>query len=313
MPKVSICIPTYNQVEYLKTCIQSILSQDYKDYEIIISDDSSNNLVEEYLKSLNLGHVLNYYKNPIALGTPQNWNYAISLAKGEYIKMLHHDDFFTETNSLAQYVEVLENNKQADFCFSSTLVWYVNTNIKLVHRCSDAQQNRLNSEPDYLFFNNLIGAPSATLYRKSVGIEYDKRFKWLVDVDFYISVLYKNNKICNIDKPLICTAHGAVGQVTQQVETDKTIQVTEHLLLLSKTLHQIKDTTNYKKYFDELFLRYNINSLDQLKMEYTVPENLISFLEEVFKKLNNFKTIKKIKYRLLNSKYNRHYFKIKKY
>ena len=49
MPKVSICIPTYNQLKYLEKCISSILMQEYTDYEIIVSDDSTNNDVEVFI------------------------------------------------------------------------------------------------------------------------------------------------------------------------------------------------------------------------------------------------------------------------
>jgi len=50
-----------------------------------------------------------------------------------------------------------------------------------------------------------------------------------------------------------------------------------------------------------------------LKQICNVPENLNEFLDQVFQNLHKFKTLKRIKYRLLNSKYNKRYFKIEKY
>lgn len=311
--KVSICIPTYNQVEYLKKCIQSVLVQDYLDYEIVISDDSTNDTVKAYIDSLNLNQKISYYRNSPSLGTPENWNHAISKAKGKYIKVLHHDDFFTESNSLAQFVLMLENNPKADFGFSATLVWNINTNKKTIHSCSQNQLSKLKNQYHYLFFKNLIGAPSATIYKKEMAVKFDNRFKWLVDIDFYISALLKNNIVQYVDKPLICTAHGMESQVTQQVEYDKTIQVREHVLLFSKIISQVKSYKNYLMFFDELFLRYDVNSLSDLKQICDVPENLNGFLDQVFQNLHKFKTLKRIKYRLLNSKYNKRYFKIEKY
>lgn len=311
--KVSICIPTYNQVEYLKKCIQSILVQDYLDYEIVISDDSTNDTVKSYIDSLNLNQKISYYRNSPSLGTPENWNHAISKAQGKYIKVLHHDDFFTESYSLAQFVLMLENNPKADFGFSATLVWNINTNNKTIHSCSQNQLSKLKNEYHYLFFKNLIGAPSATIYKKEMAVKFDNRFKWLVDIDFYISALLNNNIVQYVDKPLICTAHGMESQVTQQVEYDKTIQVREHVLLFSKIISQVKSHKNYLMFFDELFLRYDVNSLSDLKQICDVPENLNGFLDQVFQNLHKFKTLKRIKYRLLNSKYNKRYFKIEKY
>lgn len=311
--KVSICIPTYNQVEYLKKCIQSILVQDYLDYEIIISDDSTNDTVKSYIDSLGLNEKISYYRNSPSLGTPENWNHSISKAQGKYIKVLHHDDFFTETNSLGQFVSLLDNNPKADFGFSSTLVWNIKNNKKSVHTCSPNQLSKLKNEYHYLFFKNLIGAPSATIYRKEMAVKFDKTFKWLVDIDFYISVLIKNNIVQYIDKPLICTLHGMETQVTQQIEYDKTVQIKEHVLLFSKIVNQVKSQKNYFLFFDELFLRYDVNSMEDLKQICDVPENLKEFLNLVFQNLHKFKTLKRIKYRLLNSKYNRRYFKIEKY
>ena len=49
-PLVSICIPTYKQIPYLKKCIESVLKQDFEDYELIITDDSPDDSVEVFLK-----------------------------------------------------------------------------------------------------------------------------------------------------------------------------------------------------------------------------------------------------------------------
>lgn len=310
---VSICIPTYNQVEYLKKCIQSILVQDYLDYEIVISDDSTNDTVKSYIDSLGLNEKISYYRNSPSLGTPENWNHAISKAQGKYIKVLHHDDFFTETNSLAQFVSLLENNPNADLGFSATLVCNIKTNKNSIHTCSPNQLAKLKNEYHYLFFKNLIGAPSATIYRKEMAVKFDNRFKWLVDIDFYISALTKNNSVQYIDKPLICTVHGMETQVTQQIEYDRQIQISEHVLLFSKIVNYVKSQKNYFAFFDELFLRYDVNSMEDLKQICEVPDNLKEFLNHVFQNLHKFKTLKQIKYRLLNSKYNRRYFKIEKY
>ena len=53
--------------------------------------------------------------------------------------------------------------------------------------------------------------------------------------------------------------------------------------------------------------------MKDLKQICKVPENIEDFLNQVFQNLHKFKTLKRIKYRLLNSKYNRRYFKIEKY
>lgn len=312
MVKVSICIPTYNQVEHLKKCIESVLMQDYKDFELIISDDSTTDDVRNYINSLN-NSAVKYFRNAPALGPPANWNFAMEKALGEYIKILHHDDFFTQADSLSLYVQCLDKNPSADFAFSATKVWHIKTDFKRIHSCPPKKLDQLKSNPECLFFSNLIGAPSATIFRKKTGIKFDEQFKWLVDIDFYISALKKNRNVVYTDKTLICTIHGADGQVTQQVEYDKAIQIREHILLLEKVFSNQKLRNLFAVFFDELFLQYNISSVKDVENYVKIPSALDVFFNEVFSKLNTNRTFKKVKYRLLNSKYNKRYFKIEKY
>src|SRR5688500_15313078 len=132
MPKVSICIPTYNQTRYLKNTLQSILIQTYKDYEVIITDDTSSSIISDFLKVYNFKAKLRYYHNKPALGSPQNWNYCISKAQGEYIKILHHDDWFSKNDSLLHFVEALENTG-ASLAFSNAHVVLEKSNKEKWH------------------------------------------------------------------------------------------------------------------------------------------------------------------------------------
>jgi glycosyltransferase involved in cell wall biosynthesis len=49
-PKVSICIPTYNRKDYLKETLDSVFTQTYRDYEVVIVDDGSTDGTEEMIK-----------------------------------------------------------------------------------------------------------------------------------------------------------------------------------------------------------------------------------------------------------------------
>ena len=52
--EISICIGTYNRIDYLKRLLDSIAIQKYKNFEVIITDDSSNDSIEQYLKTIHL-------------------------------------------------------------------------------------------------------------------------------------------------------------------------------------------------------------------------------------------------------------------
>jgi len=311
-PLVSICIPTYKQTEYLKKCLDSILQQDFKDFELIISDDTPDDTIEQFLKTILKDHSYSYTRNISALGTPENWNSAIKKAEGKYIKIMHHDDFFTQTDSLRLMVEEIEN-QQAFFLFCQTDVWYSKTNTHRIHSISNEQLSLLRTKPEFLFFKNMIGAPSATLCINNKAFSYDKNFKWLVDIDFYMQYLFSLQKVIHINKPLISTAHDTVGQVTASVIDDNNLQIREHVLLFNKIKKHTHNKSGFASFFDYLFYKYNVQSYSEL--ESIVPaanENKIFYMTVIdgLPKNRRWKSFKK---RLFESRYNNYIFKFEQF
>ena len=121
MPKISVCIPCYKNVHFMKRCVASVLAQTYKDYELIITDDSPNNDIENYITTLDKTLPIRYHKNQQSLGSPKNWNYCISLAKGEYIKLLHYDDELAQPDVLEKMVTILEKDNNVNFVIAGSV------------------------------------------------------------------------------------------------------------------------------------------------------------------------------------------------
>lgn len=267
-PKVSICIPTYNQVECLRRTLDSIVIQTYKDYEIIVTDDSKSDSVKNLVQQYRFGNNLKYFKNERRKGTPENWNEAIRHASGKYIKILHHDDWFMDKHSLKEFVALLDDNTHVDFACSATKIHYAAEKSKnRVHEISPDDLTALGKEPTCMFSGNLIGSPSATIYRKAVNVFFDPQMKWLVDIDFYIRVLIRNSNIANSDKLLIGTIADAEHKVTQQCVHNKDVQINEHYYLFNK----IKSITSktmlkkHQKYLWQLNVQWNIKSIQDIR------------------------------------------------
>ncbi len=259
-PKVSICIPAYEQVHFFKRALESVLSQTYENYEIIITDDSADSQIEEAIKQYLPNSKILYFKNKVHLGSPENWNHAISKASGTYIKILHHDDWFPDENCLLEFVRLLDEDASCCLAFSATKVCDTMGNVKRIHQASDIQIQKVKKNPDYLFGKNLIGAPSAAIFRRDVFIPFDKNLKWVVDVDFYISVLRRNRNIGYISRPLICTTDGAVSQITYDPKLSS-VELFEWNYLYNK----IRPKATYKNYrfFYKLLRKFKIYSMDQ--------------------------------------------------
>jgi len=303
MPKVSICIPTYNQIEYLQPCLQSVLEQDFTDYELIISDDTQSDLVKSFVADFLKNTKHTYYQNKPSLGTPQNWNFAISKATGEYIKILHHDDFFTQKNSLRLMVEEIEKEK-TDFLCCATRVWFPATGISRMHRISSTQLPRLQKDIHFLFFKNCFGSPSATLYRKTTLV-YNTQLKWLVDLDFLMKYIEKSKNFSFLDQALICTAHETENQVTGTVINNKTIQIKEHVLVFNRLKKQAASLENFHSFFEYLFRDYQVNSFDELISLVPEAKEEKEFYTSVLSSMNKNIGWKNFKRRLYGSKYNK--------
>lgn len=103
-PTVSICIPTYNRKEYLRETIDSILTQTYKDYEIVIVDDGSTDGTEDMIKQLGIPVVYHWQENS---GDASARNKLIELAKGKYISFLDSDDLLLpySVNNMVKAIE----------------------------------------------------------------------------------------------------------------------------------------------------------------------------------------------------------------
>jgi glycosyltransferase involved in cell wall biosynthesis len=120
IPVVSIGLPVYNGENYLKEAIDSILSQTYPDFELIISDNASTDSTEEICKAAaNKDSRIRYYRNEKNLGAGWNFNHVFHLARGKYFQWACHDDVWNST-LLERYVDVLDRMSEIVLCYART-------------------------------------------------------------------------------------------------------------------------------------------------------------------------------------------------
>lgn len=216
-PKVSICIPAYNNETEVRRLLSSIAVQTMQDAEIILTDDSTNGeieaLVEEIRSAKSAGveaddthwnapcmSRLRYVHNEKPLGHIFNWNKALSLAEGEYIKIMFSDDWFTQEDSLERLTALLDEDPQASLAFCGTR--QVSQKRTWERAAGKEYVERLRRDYRYLFLGNEIGAPSATLYR-ACGAAFDERSNWASDMFLYFEILQKNPRFAFTPEPLI--------------------------------------------------------------------------------------------------------------
>ncbi|MCP9750919.1 glycosyltransferase family 2 protein [Ferruginibacter sp. HRS2-29] len=282
-PFISICIPAYKNKEYLEILLKSIVAQDFKDYEVVVTDDSPDDSVEEACNSYRNILPLVYQRNQPAKGSPANWNAAIALAKGQWIKLMHDDDWFAGNKSLQHFAEAAQADSTAGFIFSG-YARYENGVLKSDHPVQAYSRKKLADSPLSLFASNFIGHPSVTMVKNNRVDWYDERTKWVVDFEFYIRCLH-TEKFHIITEPLINIGIND-EQITKAVFRDPDVEIPENLYLLEKMgtgiLENIKVYDHYWRMFRNLGIR-NFAAIENHSRGYTLPLELKKMLRFQFK------------------------------
>jgi len=224
VPFFSICIPAYEQTHFLKQTLDSIEDQIFTDYEIILSDDSISDEVHKLVSSYDFKGKLKYFRQNPSLGSPENWNFTLKQAIGQWIKILHHDDSLFDENTLADLFQIALKTKKH---------WIVGAPIHppppASRYCTILYPRGLyllKLFPGILGFGNCIGVPSVIVVRSTHSIPYNKNLIWLVDIDYYLQLIKNIGFFEYIPKPFIWRNSGS-HNLTHQFHHQPNIELKE--------------------------------------------------------------------------------------
>jgi len=198
MPKVSVCIPTYNCGKYIGQAIKSVLNQDFENYELIISDNASTDDTENIVRNFH-NQGLTYMKNERNIGYVGNLNRCLELAKGEFIVYLCADDIWYQ-GFLKNAIDLLE--KDYSLVLVHTAYYEINENGSILR--DSIRDDKINWEPFLKgedFFKNflIIGGgimPSncvaRTKFLKKVG-GFDDKLAYAADTAMWLKLSFQGN------------------------------------------------------------------------------------------------------------------------
>lgn len=132
---VSVIVPTWNRGKTLEKCIRSIMSQSYKNLEIIVSDDFSTDNTEEIVKSINDPRLV-FIKGARGGRPAIPRNKGLKIAKGEWIAFCDSDDYWLNDKIAKQLEDVRQNNVLAS-CTNGYLDNTENIYFKKKSECID--------------------------------------------------------------------------------------------------------------------------------------------------------------------------------
>ena len=223
-PLVSVIIPTFNRPKYFREALESVLNQTYRNLEVVISDDSTNDetetLIQDYLAR---DKRIKYFRNK-GFTSHDNWSFlrAYNNPAAEYVNWLMDDDLFYPTK-LEKMVEVYRNNPDVSLVTSAKN--HIDADGKITGNTQNAfgQDVKIpGNEAGRLLFlwDNYIGEPTTVLIRKKFLRDNDlcwnedeTGFFSLVDVSTWLQLLSQGNMIRMID--VLSAFRGHEGQASK--------------------------------------------------------------------------------------------------
>lgn len=254
-PFFSFIVPVYKVEQYLRQCVDSILSQEYKNFELILVDDgspdNSGKICDEYAK--NHENVFTFHKENGGLSDARN--YGLSKATGEYILFVDSDDFIFE-NSLTEIAKICQKSS-ADLVFLKGFKFYEN-NSSLDELDQDIHIDDFNSKDKILKYlsslNKFPGSACTKAIKREFLIKNNLVFlKGLLseDIDWMIRVLKKMSSCTSINVPYYCYRQNRLNSISNSISAKN---INSILKIIST--HAILDVTNKEDEYINNFLAY---------------------------------------------------------
>lgn len=226
--KVSIIVPIYNAQKTLERCIESILNQDFSDFELLLIDDGSKDdsgkICDVYAKKDHRVRVIHKENS----GVSASRNLALQEAKGEYLQFLDADDWITP-NATRLLVESLEQNH----CDMVIADFYRVIKERLSHKGSIDEDGVLSREE---FANFMMENPADfyygvlwnKLYKKSIiekqQLCMNPKISWCEDFMFNLEYIRHCENIFVLQVPIYYYVKTKGSLVSQSMSLTKTIK-----------------------------------------------------------------------------------------
>ena len=197
---ISVLLPTYNpDLDYLKQCVESVLNQSYKKFELIISDDSPSDVVADFLKNYQDERIC-FFKNESGKGIFQNLNNAINKSQGAYLQIFCQDDYMYKS-MLENQLRALHEYPEAAFVYAQYDAVNEKNEMNIPCKFSGSRDEELFFVPQQkatnLFFKYgcLPGNLSTVMLRNNVIKEqglFSENYPFVGDFKYWVDITKKH-------------------------------------------------------------------------------------------------------------------------
>ncbi len=186
-PLVSICVPAFKAEKHLLETLESISSQTFANWEVIVTEDGSKDGTEAIVQAFqrSVSQPVTYHRHDPNRGLPATRNHGISVARGTWIALLDSDDLWTPDHLETLVLRAAQND--ADLIHAGSLLFDSDTGEALETRAPS--DDEISTFPLSLFLGRYIIQPSSVLLRKqlwkTVG-GFNPDFRYVEDREMWL-------------------------------------------------------------------------------------------------------------------------------
>ena len=195
IPDISVIMPVYNGGLYLKEAINSILSQSFKNFELIILNDASTDNSEEVIVSFSDKRI-HYVKNESNVGLIKTLNKGLSLAQGKFIARMDQDDI-SLPNRFQKQINFLNHHPEINVV-SSKLIFIDEKGNDKDYWNDDYETTTIDEIKNYMPKLNCIGHPTVMVRAETMKyFGYNKLLEYSEDWGLWLTLLSNGYVIAN--------------------------------------------------------------------------------------------------------------------
>lgn len=316
---ITIIVPVYNVEKYIAKCLDSLINQDYDNYEVLVINDGS-----PYNEQLIIDDYQSKYPNTIRSIKKENGGYGsvlelgIKEAKGDYILVCDSDDYL-ESNCLSTLYNNLISH-DSDISIGAKNLVYIDNNEKEYDKSYNEQFGSLsdgdcfardNKEFDILYF--IEPSPHSKLYKKSLlfDIKFPKKISFTDNI-LYFNALAKANSVVYSNKAL---SNYLINREGNTKTDNKPEIIDQQVTVYSCILDNAKDNNPvfYYRLFESFFYTFYLvetikGDKDTKKQKYDLVYGLLDKLkpykDQILNKCGYYKLdneyMRELKEKLLN-------------
>ena len=239
--QITVFIPVYNGENFIKCAIESVLSQTFCNFILVVADNCSTDSTIDIVKRYYYDDRVRLVVRKQNLGMIENFNRCIGDIRTKYFMALSHDDYFYSNQAIQAAYNVLESSQDVPAVYCETM--FVDANNKLIMKRSFGFSGQIQSDEiakmALIAGRNMFGVPLLVRADAVGSTRYSKDFVNTADIDFSIA-LGRGKKIYYLPTPLIAVRfHGSneTHRTFSSLKNEFLAMAQKHHIPLSKCDH----------------------------------------------------------------------------